>query len=433
MTGDDALSGAAGGVLEVIRPGAVLRGLGGPEPVTFVAVDRLTDDAANVAYRTESGALAERMIFASDLAGLTPVQAGAAFSFDGDPASFKLAAEARRMRLAYLFDPQAALGTSDVDPLPHQLRAVYEEMLPRHPLRYVLADDPGAGKTIMAGLLIKELLIRGDGQNILVVAPGSLVDQWGDEMRDKFGLDFTQLTKDLIEQGGNPFARGAWWLARLDVLARNNEAILDKACEVDWDLVIFDEAHKMSASVFGSEVKKTKRYQMGERLGQARNMLLMTATPHSGKEEHFQLFMALLDADRFEGVVREGTRRVDVSDLMRRLVKEELLRFDCTRLFPERRSYTVQYPLSEAEAALYAAVTDYVRDQMNLADRLQARDNRRRVAVGFALTTLQRRLASSPAAIHRSLERRLHRLQSELREARLGLAAKPVDLTELDA
>lgn len=342
------------------------------------------------------------------------------------------------MRLAHLFDPQAALGTSDVDPLPHQLRAVYEEMLPRHPLRYVLADDPGAGKTIMAGLLVKELILRGDAQNILVVAPGGLVDQWADEMRDKFGLSFEQLTKELIDQGGNPMARGGLWLARLDVLARNNEMILDKTCEIDWDLVIFDEAHKMSASVFGSEVKKTKRYLMGERLGQARNVLLMTATPHSGKEEQFQLFLALLDADRFEGVVREGTRRVDVSDLMRRLVKEELLRFDGTRLFPKRLSYTVQYALSDSEKALYLAVTDYVRDQMNLADRLKDKDNRKRIAVGFALTTLQRRLASSRAAIYRSLERRLQRLQRELREAQLGLTAPtsvdlgPVDLDDLD-
>lgn len=396
-------------------------------------VTRLTDDSVNVVYRTEEGSLGERIAFATDLPNIQAVEAGAAFSFDGDPAAFKLAAEARRMRLAHLFDPQAALGTSDVDPYPHQLRAVYEEMLPRHPLRFILGDDPGAGKTIMAGLLAKELITRGDAADILVVAPGSLVDQWYDEMTEKFRLTFQILTKDLIDQGGNPFARGGLWLARLDVLARNSDGILDKACDVDWDLVIFDEAHKMSASVFGSEVKKTKRYQMGERLGAARNVLLMTATPHSGKEEQFQLFLALLDADRFEGVVREGTRRVDVSDLMRRLVKEELRRFDGTRLFPERLSYTVQYPLSDPEKALYVAVTDYVRDQMNLADRLQDKDNRKRVAVGFALTTLQRRLASSPAAIARSLERRLGRLQSELREARLGVTApRTIDLGALD-
>ncbi len=190
-------------LLAVVREGAVLRGLAGPQPAKVLQVTRLTDDSANVVYRTESGGLGERMVFPADLPALTAVEAGASFAFDGHPPSFKLAAEARRMRLAHLFDPQAALGTSDVDPLPHQLRAVYEEMLPRHPLRYVLADDPGAGKTIMAGLLVKELLMRGDAQNILVVAPGSLVDQWGDEMREKFGLSFQPLTKDVIDQGGN--------------------------------------------------------------------------------------------------------------------------------------------------------------------------------------------------------------------------------------
>ena len=409
-------------LFDVLRDGAVLRGLAGPDPVTVLSVTRLTDDSANVIYRTESGGLGERMVFASDLLHINKDTPGAAFSFNGDPAGFKLVAEARRMRLAPLFDPQAALGTSDVDPLPHQLRAVYEEMLPRQPLRYVLADDPGAGKTIMCGLLVKELLLRGDAVNVLIVAPGSLVDQWQDEMTDKFGLEFQVLTKDAIDAGGNPFTRGGLWLARMDVLARNNEAILDKACDVEWDLIVFDEAHKMSASVFGSEVKKTKRYQMAERLGANRNVLLMTATPHSGKEEQFQLFLALLDADRFEGAVREGTRRVDVSDMMRRLVKEELLRFDGTRLFPERRSYTVQYALTPPEQDLYVAVTDYVREQFNLAERYAA-DGRKRAAVGFALTTLQRRLASSPAAIHKSLERRMKRLERELRDAETNATA----------
>ena len=415
--------GESPALLNVVRVGAVLRGLVGSEPVTVVAVTRLTDDSASVVYRTETGQHAERMVFTTDLPLIKEVEAGAAFSFRGDPAGFKVAAEARRMRLAPLFDPQAALGTSDVDPLPHQLRAVYEELLHRPPpLRFILGDDPGAGKTIMCGLFIKELLLRGDAANVLVVAPGSLVDQWQDEMKEKFHLDFQMLTRDMIHDGGNPFARGGLWIARLDVLARNSDGILDKACESEWDLVVFDEAHKMSATIFGSEVKKTRRYQMAERLGANRNLLLMTATPHSGKEEQFQLFLALLDADRFEGVPREGTRKVDVSDLMRRLVKEELLRFDGTRLFPERRSYTVQYPLSNSERALYLDVTEYVRHQMKMAEKLKEKDNRRATAVGFALTTLQRRLASSPAAIHRSLDRRLKRLEGELREARLGEA-----------
>lgn len=418
---------------ELLRVGATVIGLSGQEPVKILAFEPLTDDSANVAFRTETG-IVEKIVFADALNHVRSVTPGNSFSFDADPAAFLLAAEARRMRLAYLFDPLAALGTSDVQPLPHQLRAVYGIMLAKQPLRYVLADDPGAGKTVMAGLLIKELLLRGDAANVMVVSPGSLVDQWDEEMREKFGLEFEMLTRDKVLNEGNPFARGGLWLARLDMLARNSEGILDKACEVDWDLIIFDEAHKMSASVWGKEVKKTKRYQMAEEIGKhTRNLLLMTATPHSGKETQFQLFMALLDSDRFEGVAREGTRKVDVSDLMRRLVKEELLTFEGKRLFPERFAFTVQYELTKEEQDLYAAVTDYVRDEMNRADAIEG-DNRRRTAVGFALTTLQRRLASSPAAIHRSLERRRRRLESELDETRLRSAriSDDVDVPDWD-
>lgn len=429
---------ATDSLFSVLVVGATVTGLAGQAPVKVLSIDRLTDDSASVAYRSEDGALAEQIVFSDALQKLRAVKVGRAFSFDASPQAFLLAAESRRMKLAHLFDPLAALGTSNVDPLPHQLRAVYGEMLPRQPLRYVLADDPGAGKTVMAGLLIKELLLRGDAANVLVVSPGVLVDQWDEEMREKFALEFEVLTRDKILGEANPFARGGLWLARLDMLARNSEGILDKACEVDWDFIIFDEAHKMSATVFGSEVKKTKRYQMAEELGKhTRNLLLMTATPHSGKETQFQLFMALLDSDRFEGVAREGTRKVDVSDLMRRLVKEELLTFEGTRLFPERFAYTVRYELSQPEKDLYTSVTDYVRDQMNRVDSMDG-DKRRKVAVGFALTTLQRRLASSPAAIHRSLERRKKRLESELQESRLMRSAfsddidVPEDETDLE-
>jgi superfamily II DNA or RNA helicase len=414
-------------LFDVLQAGASVTGLAGPEPVKIIAIERLTDDSANVTYRTASGP-AERIVFADRIHHIRAVKPGLSFSFDANPNAFLLAAEARRMRLAYLFDPQAALGTSDMQPLPHQLRAVYEIMLHKQPLRYVLADDPGAGKTVMAGLLIKELLLRGDAANVMVVSPGVLTDQWDEEMREKFGLEFEMLTRDKILNEGNPFARGGLWLARLDVLARNSEGILDKACEVDWDLIIFDEAHKMSATVWGNEVKKTKRYQMAEEIGKhTRNLLMMTATPHSGKEQQFQLFMALLDSDRFEGVAREGSRRVDVSDLMRRLVKEELRTFEGTRLFPERFAFTVKYDLSQPEKELYVAVTDYVREEMNRVDAMEG-DKRRRTAVGFALTTLQRRLASSPAAIHKSLERRKGRLEGELREARMYASVKSEDV-----
>jgi superfamily II DNA or RNA helicase len=197
-----------------------------------------------------------------------------------------------------------------------------------------------------------------------------------------------------------------------------NEDVQAKLANTDWDLVVCDEAHKMSATFFGNEVKYTKRYWLGQLLGQlTRHLLLMTATPHNGKPEDFQLFLALLDADRFEGRSRDGVHTADVSDLMRRLVKEQLLKFDGTPLFPERRAYTVSYKLSDAEASLYKSVTDYVRDEFNRADSLESEG--RKATVGFALTILQRRLASSPEAILQSLRRRRERLERRLREEQI--------------
>ena len=340
------------------------------------------------------------------------------WSFDGDGELFRLASEALRIRLAHLFDAALAVHTSLVEPLPHQITAVYEAMLPRQPLRFLLADDPGAGKTIMTGLLMKELIARGDLQRCLVVCPGSLAEQWQDELRRRFHLRFDILSnaKLAAARTGNWFPETDLAIARLDKLARD-DALQQKlqAPDCRWDLIVCDEAHKMAASFTGGEVRYTKRYRLGQTLGGlTRHLLLLTATPHNGKEEDFQLFMALLDGDRFAGRFRDGAHAADVSDLMRRMVKERLLTFDGAPLFPERVAHTVPYRLSGVEAHLYEAVTGYVREEFNRAEALE--NNRRAGAVGFALTLLQRRLASSPEAIYQSLRRRRQRLRSRLRD-----------------
>lgn len=404
--------------LEDLQSRAMIRGILPDASVEVSQVDWFGSEALELTYRTPDGQVATQLLYRHDEPRIQLVEQGRPWSLDGDGALFRLVSEARRIRLAHLFDPMLAVHTSDVEPLPHQITAVYEAMLPRQPLRFLLADDPGAGKTIMAGLLIRELIARGDLERCLVVCPGSLAEQWQDELYRRFNLPFEILTNDKLEAArtGNWFVETPLVIARLDKLARNEELQKKlKAPDAEWDLVVCDEAHKMSATYFGGEVKYTRRHRLGQLLSTlTRHFLLMSATPHNGKEQDFQLFMALLDGDRFEGRFRDGVHTADVADLMRRMVKEELLRFDGRPLFPERVAYTVPYRLSAAEAHLYGAVTDYVREEFNRAEALQ--NEGRAGTVGFALTVLQRRLASSPEAIYQSLNRRRERLESRLRE-----------------
>ncbi|MBB4136227.1 helicase-related protein [Gordonia humi] len=397
------------------------------ESVDLVAVNLVGETTATLIVRDERLGIRDELVFADDLTRITIEKPTAAsWTFDADPHRFRIATEALRIGRTAAHDRMAAVGTSDISPLPHQIRAVYGELLPRTPLRFLLADDPGAGKTVMAGLYAKELQLRGDLTRMLIVAPGGLVEQWKDELLTKFGIVTTLLTRELINvsPGGDPFAEHPLMIARMDQLARDPE-LIGHLENTEWDLVVVDEAHRMSAAWNGPdlEVRETARFRLGRVLGSVtRNLLLMTATPHAGNDENFELFLSLLDEDRYAGR-RRGGGAVDTSGIMRRMVKEELLTFEGRPLFPERIAETVPYELSDGEAELYEAVTRYVRVEMNRA--ASSPDSPKRRTVGFALTVLQRRLASSTHAVLRSLHRRRDRLTT--RRADLIAGRIPVD------
>ncbi len=396
------------------------------EVCEIIAVTPYGRNAVGITYKVRSTGAThpEEMLGRDDEQRLRITENASPWSFGTPGDRFRLASEAQRIQMAHLFDPHLAVNTSNIEPLPHQITAVYEEMLKRQPLRFLLADDPGAGKTIMAGLLIKELIARGDLERCLIVCPSSLVTQWKDELSERFNLKFTPMPEDVKNARANWFSENQLVIASLDKLVHRSyknaqDLLQDESSQ--WDLVICDEAHRMSATFSGSEPRYTKRYLLGRDIlsRQTRNFLLLTATPHNGREADFQLFMRLLDDDRFEGRFRDGVHATDVSDLMRRLMKENLFKFDGAPLFPERRAHALPYELSEGESGLYKAVTKYVQEEFN---RAAALDNNRARNIGFALTILQRRLASSPEAIYQSLRRRRERLETSLNEIQASQA-----------
>jgi hypothetical protein len=265
--------------LEDLTPGVRVSGiLAGA--VRILAVHSYGNGAVEITYKDADGEVGQQILYRADESklGLATVSGP---TFDGDGVAFRLAAEALRIRMAGQHDPMLAVTTSDLEPLPHQIKAVYGELLPRVPLRFLLADDPGAGKTIMAGLYVKELALRGDLTRCLIVAPGGLVEQWQDELHDKLGLRFELLTTDLIAAtpvGEYAFTVHPLLIARMDQLARNDDLLADLE-RSDWDLVVVDEAHRMSAHYYGNELKTTRRYELGRLLGRvARHLLLMTGT-----------------------------------------------------------------------------------------------------------------------------------------------------------
>ena len=410
---------------EDLAPGARVVGLSNEGTCKIVSAQLFDSDAAKVIYEDPAKSIRERLVYSKELGSLSIANDSGYGLFEADGSLLRLVIEAYRIECAYQFDPYLAINSSLVQALPHQIMAVYDEMLPKQPLRYLLADDPGAGKTIMAGLLVKELIARGDVHRCIVVAPGNLVEQWQDELSQKFNLGFRILpSQSASELSGkiNPFDDHNLLIARLDMLARNPELQTKLEESSTWDIAIVDEAHRMSASFYRDEIRATKRYRLGKLIAeQSRHFLLMSATPHNGKEEEFQLFMALLDEDRFASKPRDKSIGYNTSDIMRRLTKEELRNFDGTSLFPRRRASTVGYKLSKPEMELYEAVTDYVRNEMNRVERFAESDGKKRTNVGFALQILQRRLASSPKAIYKSLQRRRERLSDQLNDAKLNV------------
>ena len=406
-----------------LNPDAIIEGPFWPGPVRVLRVRDHGSAVQIEAVGLVDSQYYDQTIRAEQFESLVREVAGGVHTFDAEPRLFRLAVEALRTHLAHTFDPQYAVSVSQVDPLPHQFDAVYNHMLPLPRIRFLLADDPGAGKTVMAGLLMRELMRREDVRRVLVLCPKALTDQWRREMWERFRERFVLVTGDLVSShfGQNVWVENDCVVASVDLAVQDH--ILPGIDQSQWDLVIFDEAHKLSAYRYGSagKIDKTKRYMLAERLAtRTKHLLLMTATPHKGDPENFRLLMALLDDKVFAS--QAGTKdalKNDGSPFFLRRMKEAMRHFDGRPLFLPRHVDTIAYELAPHEQELYDAVTDYVSNGL-----AQAEEDRNR-NVTLALIILQRRLASSLFAVTRSLERRRGRLNEELEQARQGRTPTP--------
>lgn len=398
-----------------------------PEPVRILRIAKLGQQYEVLSEGLRSQTILKRLLSSEVVAELNRHVAATATDFAGDPKLFALGVEARRIKLGHTFDPYFAISTSLVDPLPHQLEAVYGHLLKKPQIRFLLADDPGAGKTIMGGLLLKELKFRGLLERVLIVTPANLTDQWRRELKEKFGERFEVLNRETMGAlyDENPWLARPYAITSLDFAKR--EPYLSQLEHAHWDLVIIDEAHKLSATRYGDEVKKSQRYRLGETLARtSAQLLLLTATPHQGDDEKFRLLLNLLEPDLFAttALLEEASQAGENPVMLRRL-KEDMVDFEGKPLFPPRFVHTPTFKLTPSERILYEKVTEYVSKHFKAA-WVQKKRN-----VGLAMTVLQRRLASSSYAIARSLENRLKRLQT-LREdlSQLGQVDPLLDLTE---
>lgn len=398
-----------------ITPRSIIQGASWPEPVEVSQVEDLGDYVRIVGVMTKSRALVDQVLLKSEVEQIAGGEIKPLFL--ANPRSFFLALEAHRYRFASLYDPLLAMNTSKVDPLPHQIEAVYGYVLRLPRIRFLIADDPGAGKTIMAGLIIKELKLRNLVKRILIVAPGHLKDQWRREMKDRFEENFMVVDRGFLGAfyGQNVWQREQQLITSIDFAKQDD--ILRSIASVQFDLIIVDEAHKMSATRYGEKLDKTIRYRLGERLSEiSTHLLFLTATPHRGDPENFRLFLDLLEPGFFAttDMVADSIRQQE-NPLFIRRVKEDLKDFEGKPLFLPRNVETKSFNLgveSHAEKDLYNSLSRYVNEQYGIA---LSKDKRRNVA--FALVILQRRLASSTYALLKSLERRKHKLETLLNDA----------------
>jgi len=395
-----------------IQKGTVMEGPFFPEKLRILSIKQLPNDQVFIEGEGLSTHKIHKPIISLPELQKISIAQMQTRQFNSNAEEFFLYIEANRMRNAYQFDPLYAVNVSMVDPLPHQIEAVYHHILKNPKIRYLLADDPGAGKTIMAGLLLKELKYRGLVERVLIIVPGHLRDQWIRELKERFSETFLFVNRDVLNSswGRNIWKENNQIISSMDFCRQDD--IMQTLDDVHWDLVIVDEAHKMSAYQYGEKIDKTKRYRLGELISKnARYLLFLTATPHRGDPNNFRLFLDLLEPGFFatNEMLAESVNKKENPFFLRRL-KEDLKDLNQKPLFPPRHVKTIYYSFSNpAEVELYNEVTRYVKNYYN---RALAKDKRN---VAFALTILQKRLASSVYAARRSLERRRNRL-SELLE-----------------
>jgi len=423
--------------IPALRPRQILKGPLFNELMRVETVEAIDEGYWAVGLvGTKSSQHRKVFLSARELAELTILDFSGQFT--GDARLFRLGLQAYSLEIAYEFDPYFGLSISRVDPLPHQLEAVYDYMLKLGRVRFLLADDAGAGKTIMAGLLIRELELRGLAERILIVCPANLTFQWQRELKEKFGATF-QVIKghDIREQFGiNQWLEQHRIITSLDLAKR--EDILPGLRQVRWDLVIVDEAHRMSAA---DESHKSLRYKLGELLRDTTDhLLLLTATPHKGDPQNFSLFLQLLDADAYADVksIREAMNRRRAPFYLRR-TKEAMIYFPerqpdgtwaAKPIFTRRIPHTVTFQIDGDEFALYQEVTQFIKRESRRAAE-ESNDPRAR-AIGFLMSLYQRRLASSAYAVRCSLEKRARRLEEALKRAHELAREAPPDLPDVD-